>query len=90
MNLKIGIHCKELFSTLGFIFSDNEGIITEWAFAYDHYYINNKQYYKDFEVKHYDGKDAEGNDLYTVCEKKISKMWDCMKVRIELYIMKSL
>lgn len=43
-----------------------KGLSLNGRFAYDHYYINNKQYYKDFEVKHYDGKDAEGNDLYTV------------------------
>lgn len=30
-----------------------EGLSVSGRFAYDHYYSNNKQYYKDFEVKQY-------------------------------------
>ena len=43
-----------------------EGLSVSGRFAYDHYYSNNKQYYKDFEVKQYMGEDAEGNAIYNI------------------------
>ena len=43
-----------------------KGLSLSGRFAYDHFYSNNKQYYKDYEVKQYMGDDAAGNAIYNV------------------------
>jgi TonB-linked SusC/RagA family outer membrane protein len=43
-----------------------EGLSLNGRFAYDHLYHNNKQRFKDFEVKQYLGRDSEDNDLYNL------------------------
>lgn len=43
-----------------------KGLTLNGRFAYDHAYVNNKTFYKDFEVKQYIGNDADGNPMYNI------------------------
>lgn len=43
-----------------------KGLSLNGRFGYDHYYANNKTFYKDFEVKQYVGDDADGNAIYNI------------------------